>query len=414
MLSGQEKGYSPTEELAARTQAVYVSLNYRLNAFGFMALEMLRDGSPHNTSGNYGFMDQIAALQWIQRNIHVFGGDPGRITIFGQSSGGTSVWALMMSPLAKGLFHRAIDMSGSYVFNASLEKAERDNLVFLNRTGCRDADCLRGLTISQVLKAIPWQDYPSWAADALVDLPVKGEFVGPVAVVDGHVIPGPPFQMWESGSGFNDVPFLVGTTEQETEFSPPYDNISMWTWGDYRWHVTQKLTPFGEDLPAQALGLYPTSAPCPTPIRCPERQYMTMVSDMRVTCPNNDLAKRASEKLKSPVYRYLVTYTPSREAKIPDFPFHPCFSFHLLDSFAFFGGLKDALGVLSPSDLAFQEVITKHFLHFAREGKMPEAWPTYPIGTALLDQNLTVTQDASNGRCKLWEERGFYPYAWIN
>ncbi|XP_016120328.1 fumonisin B1 esterase-like [Sinocyclocheilus grahami] len=86
MLSGQERGYSPTEELAARTQTVYISLNYRLNAFGFMALEVLREDSPTNSSGNYGFMDQIQALQWVQRNIHNFGGDAGRVTIFGQSS----------------------------------------------------------------------------------------------------------------------------------------------------------------------------------------------------------------------------------------------------------------------------------------------------------------------------------------
>lgn len=69
-----------------------------------------------------------------------------------------------------------------------------------------------------VIQAIPWQDYPSWAADDLVDLPVKGKSVGPVAVVDGQVITGPPFKVWESGEGFNDIPFLVGTTEQEIDF----------------------------------------------------------------------------------------------------------------------------------------------------------------------------------------------------
>uniref|UniRef100_A0A3B3UM94 Carboxylic ester hydrolase n=1 Tax=Poecilia latipinna TaxID=48699 RepID=A0A3B3UM94_9TELE len=152
MFSGGEPGYSPTEKLAADTQLVYVSFNYRLNAFGFLALQVLREGSPRNTSGNYGFLDQIAALKWVQRNIRGFGGDPGRVTIFGQSSGGTSVWTLMMSPLAKGLFHAAVDMSGSYVLNATLEKAESDNLVFLKKTGCTDLACLRRLTMRQVLQ----------------------------------------------------------------------------------------------------------------------------------------------------------------------------------------------------------------------------------------------------------------------
>ncbi|TRY64685.1 hypothetical protein DNTS_006394 [Danionella cerebrum] len=289
MLSGQESGYCPTEELAHHTQMVYVSLNYRLNAFGFMALEVLREGSHTNTSGNYGFMDQIQALKWVQRNIHHFGGDARKVTIFGQSSGGTSVWTLMMSPLAKGLFHCAIDMSGSYVYNASLESAETDNLEFLTRTGCKDAICLRRLSISQVL-----QQYPSWAGDDLLDLPVKGTFAGPVAIVDGYVLQAPPFEIWENHGTYNDVPFLVGTTEQEADFHPPYENISTWTWGDYQWFVKKKLSTFGENMTNQALKLYDSSAPCPTSDRCPERLYTTMISDIRVTCPNHDLAKRAA------------------------------------------------------------------------------------------------------------------------
>lgn len=415
MLSGQEKGYSPTEELAERTQMVYVSLNYRLNAFGFMALEMFREGSPTNSSGNYGFMDQIQALQWVQRNIHHFGGDPGRVTIFGQSSGGTSVWTLMMSPLAKGLFHGAIDMSGSYVYNASLESAEKDNLEFLRRTGCKDALCLRRLNIAQVLQAIPWQQYPSWAADDLVDLPVKGVFVGPVAVIDGHVLEAPPFESWEKRGAFNDVPFVVGTTEQETDFGPPYKNISAWIWEDYRWIVKSKLSPFGENVTSQALKLYNSSAPCPTSDRCPERLFTTMVSDMKASCPRNDLAKRAAGALKSPVYRYLVTYTPSKQANPSSWlPFPSRFAFHLLDSLAFFRGLEMALGTLSPADIDFQEMITKYFVHFAKEGRMPEEWPAFPARVALLDKNVSFVKSYSSERCELWEENGFYSYAWVN
>nr|XP_055030449.1 para-nitrobenzyl esterase-like [Misgurnus anguillicaudatus]XP_055030450.1 para-nitrobenzyl esterase-like [Misgurnus anguillicaudatus]XP_055030451.1 para-nitrobenzyl esterase-like [Misgurnus anguillicaudatus] len=416
MLSGQEKGYSPTEELAARTQTVYVSMNYRLNAFGFMALKVLREGSATNSSGNYGFMDQIQALHWVQKNIHKFGGDANRVTIFGQSSGGTSVWTLMMSPLAKGLFHRAIDMSGSYVYNASLESAEKDNLEFLKSTGCKDAVCLRGLNITQVLQAIPWQQYPSWAADDISDLPVKGQFVGPVAVVDGHVLLEPPFKSWEKKSGaYNDVPFVVGTTEQETDYGRPYENISTWMWGDYQWFVREKLMPFGENVTNQALRLYNSSAPCPTRDRCPERLYTTMTSDMKATCPNNDLAKRAAGALKSPVYRYVVTYTPSRQASVSSLlPFPSRFAFHLLDSLAFFGGLEMVLGTLLPADIKFQQELTKYFLHFAKEGKMPEEWSEFPSHTALLDETVSFVSSYSAQRCDLWEKNGFYSYAWMS
>ncbi|KAM4597635.1 para-nitrobenzyl esterase-like [Polymixia lowei] len=417
MLSGGEEDYSPTEQLAADTGMVYVSFNYRLNAFGFLALEMLREGSPTNTSGNYGFMDQIAALQWVQRNIHVFGGDPGKVTIFGQSSGGTSVWTLMMSPLAKGLFHAAVDMSGSYVYNASLEKAESDNLVFLTKMGCKDLRCLRSLSTKQVLQAIPWKEYPSWAADDAMDLPTKGHINGPVAVVDGYVLHAPPFETWEKGGDFNDVPFLIGTTEQEADFSPPFDNISMWTWGDYQWFVTDKLRPFGEELPKEALDLYPSSALCPTLDRCPERAYTTMVSDMRVTCPNNDLASRAAVALRSPVYRYVVTHTPSGAVNVSGglMPFSSRFSFHCLDAVAFFGGLESVLGKsLSVQDQDFQNLFTRLLVKFAKEGKMADEWPEYPKATALLSHNLSVVQNYSAKRCQLWQEKGFYSYAWIN
>ncbi|XP_026233587.1 para-nitrobenzyl esterase isoform X2 [Anabas testudineus] len=417
MLSGGEQGYSPTEKLAADTQMVYVSFNYRLNAFGFLALEILRDAS-NKTSGNYGFMDQIAALKWVQRNIHVFGGDPGKVTIFGQSSGGTSVWALMTSPLAKGLFHAAVDMSGSYVLNATLEEAETINLVFLKKTGCKDRDCLRRLSIKQILQALPWQEYPSWAADDLTDLPTEGKFIGPVAVVDGVVLEAPPLEVWEKKGSYSDVPFVIGTTAQEADFSPPAQkNISMWTWEDYEWFVTAKLQTFSKNLSKDALNLYPRTDSCPTRDRCPERAYTTMVSDIRAACPNNDLAGRAAAALKSPVYRYVVTHTPSGPINASGdlLVFPSRFSFHLLDVIAFFGALEAALGKpLSVEDKRFQNLITHHLVNFAKTGKMESEWPVYPAATALLSDSLSVANNYSAARCDLWKEHGLYAYAWMN
>lgn len=97
----------------AEKGAVVVTFNYRLGPFGFLAHPGLAAESPHRASGNYGLLDQIAALQWVQRNISQFGGDPRRVTIFGESAGGTSVGALMTSPLAKGLFRQGILESGT-------------------------------------------------------------------------------------------------------------------------------------------------------------------------------------------------------------------------------------------------------------------------------------------------------------
>ena len=110
----------------ARRGVVVVSINYRLNHFGFMAHPGLTAESEHDASGNYGLLDQIAALEWVQRNIASFGGDPDRVTIFGESAGARDSTFLMASPLAEGLFHRAISQSGGYraaSYN-NLEQAE--------------------------------------------------------------------------------------------------------------------------------------------------------------------------------------------------------------------------------------------------------------------------------------------------
>jgi carboxylesterase type B len=96
------------ENLSGRQHVVVVSFNYRLGVFGFLAHPALSAESPHGVSGNYGLLDQIAALRWVRRNIAAFGGDPRRVTIFGQSAGGQSVISLLVSPLSRGLFARAI------------------------------------------------------------------------------------------------------------------------------------------------------------------------------------------------------------------------------------------------------------------------------------------------------------------
>ncbi|XP_073460435.1 para-nitrobenzyl esterase-like [Aquarana catesbeiana] len=415
IASGSEPGYCPNEDLVSHT--VHVSFNYRLNAFGFLALAELREGSPTNTSGNYGLMDQVAALKWVQKNIQYFGGDPNKVTIYGQSAGGTSVWTMMVSPLAKGLFHRAIDMSGSSLFKATMAEAEKDNLVFLNKTGCKDTKCLRQLNITKILQSIPWKEYPEWAAEDLFDLPQKDKFIGPLPVVDGYVVPSPPLDVWkEKKEGYSDVPYVIGTSLQETEFAPFFANLSKWTEEDYRWFVKLRLNTFGGSLADEALALYPTSEFCTQQLeRCVEKTYMTMVSDLRASCPNNELAKQAAASLSSPVYRYQVTYTPSRPVKVNSLlTYESWFSFHMLDILGFFGTLDYALGETTEADRDFQRLIRKYFIHFAKEGNMPPEWPEYPNGTALLSTSLFVGKDYRSTQCALWEKYNMYSYAWIN
>jgi len=142
----------------ARKGALVVTFGYRVGPFGFLAHPELTRESAHHTSGNYGLLDQIAALQWVQRNIRAFGGDPERVTIFGQSAGAASVSILMASPLAKGLFQRAIGQSGGLFEplqlapNYLLANAEREGEAYAASLGVHSVADLRALPASELLK----------------------------------------------------------------------------------------------------------------------------------------------------------------------------------------------------------------------------------------------------------------------
>lgn len=144
-------------EILAKKGVVVVSLNYRLGVFGFFAHPGLAQESPHHASGNYGLMDQVAALEWVRRNIAAFGGDAGKVTIFGESAGSFSVSALMASPLAKGLLHGAIGESGAFFAIVlrlkPLAKSEQDDQKFADSLGASSIDALRAKPADEILKA---------------------------------------------------------------------------------------------------------------------------------------------------------------------------------------------------------------------------------------------------------------------
>lgn len=194
----------------AQKGAVVVTLNYRLGVFGFLAHPALAAESPVGASGNYGILDQIAALQWVQRNIARFGGDPSRVTIFGESAGGSSVGALIASPLAKGLFHRSILQSGNAIGGARLrDSAYAEGLRFAATMGIRGTDAAAAAR----LRAIP--------ADSLMraSRPPNGSggFTNAIAsrlVRDGAVLPLSVDSALYRGVA-NLVPTIVGATSGE-------------------------------------------------------------------------------------------------------------------------------------------------------------------------------------------------------
>jgi len=185
--------------LAAFGEVIVVTINYRLGALGFLAHPALTAESPDHASGNYGIMDQQFALQWVQRNIAAFGGDPGKVTIFGQSAGGLSVLSHLASPRAAGLFHRAIVQSGGGASRdlPTLATGEAQGAAFANAVGCssQTAQCLRSLPVEQILanqgSATP--------------------------VVDGFVLP-LSLQIAIATGRFNRVPVINGTNHDEVRF----------------------------------------------------------------------------------------------------------------------------------------------------------------------------------------------------
>jgi carboxylesterase type B len=159
---------------------VVVTINYRLGWAGFLTLDVFDQHMASETDArgaNFGFMDMVIALEWVRDNIRSFGGDPGKVTIYGQSSGGTAVFALLASPKARGLFHRAYSLSGSPRMDAPLAATRHHALVdpenFAKRSKCADAGeyelytCLLSMTLEELQVAAP----PAWDAGLEPDHP---------------------------------------------------------------------------------------------------------------------------------------------------------------------------------------------------------------------------------------------------
>ena len=187
-------------ESLARRGVVLVSANYRLGAFGFFAHPELTAESKHHASGNYGLMDQVAALQWVRDNIATFGGDARNVTIFGESAGALDINVLLTSPLTKGLFARLIGESGPVVAPPPLAEGEKKGLSVAANL---KADSLKAL------RATPAADLQKATGQGL-------SFLGPLlgVVVDGWVLPKPPFQAFEAGQEHR-VDLLLGTNARE-------------------------------------------------------------------------------------------------------------------------------------------------------------------------------------------------------
>ena len=201
---------------------IVVTINYRLGVLGFLAHPELTRESPDRTSGNFGILDQIFALQWVRKNIHKFGGDPGNVTIFGESAGGASVIALLSSPLADGLFHRAIAQSCGHIppllrnldsSSRHLDSAESVGLRYAGKLGFDGSEGAIGK-----MRALPAQGLvEEWFKSVLADVEGLG-FAGSWQlnhlIIDGHALHSSLAETFSKGKQHN-VPFITGTTYDE-------------------------------------------------------------------------------------------------------------------------------------------------------------------------------------------------------
>lgn len=263
----------------ARKGVVVVTVNYRLGVFGFLAHPELSRESPNRVSGNYAFLDQIAALQWVQKNIALFGGDPARVTIFGESAGSWSVNNLVASPLAKGLFHRAIGESGAqFAITRTLQEAEGLGARFAENSGVTSIAQFRSLPADRV--------------NDLRQFPTS-------ATVDGWFLPHDVFTIFTNGAQ-NDVPVLIGSTSHEGSIFTDED-VTARSFGE------QSRRRYGADADA-FLSLYPFTSD-----REARAAQSASMRDSTFGWEMRTWARMQEKSGKSSVFLYYFTHVPPRE-----------------------------------------------------------------------------------------------------
>ncbi len=343
----------------AEKGAVVVSVNYRLGVFGFFAHPQLR--SEGRLSGNFGIQDQISALKWIQANIANFGGDPKNVTIFGESSGSQAVSLLMGSPLAKGLFHRAIGQSGSSFQDIpSVAEIGLRGAAYASALGAKTVEALRAMPAERINTAAAW------------------DFAGGAPIVfapgtDGHVIPENMVEVFRRGNQ-NDVPLLAGYNKAE-EFPFLAETRPHRTAAEFR-AAAQHV--FGAAKMQEFLTLYPSNSDAEAKVSAGE-----LLGDIRQKAESWLWLRLHAQTGKSRVYGYHLayesTYTPiaSHGADMP-------FVFGNLVP-QFFAPKAPPAG---PEDRALSNMIMAYWINFAAKGDpngpgLPQ-WPEFRVKNSLL------------------------------
>lgn len=363
--------------LACRYDVVVVTVNHRLNVFGYLYLAEL-GGEKYAQSSNVGMLDIVAALEWVRDNISEFGGDPNNVTIFGQSGGGGKVSTLMAMPSAKGLFHRAICESASAIKGIPKDEATKSAQRYMAKLGLKpdQVDELQKLPADQLVGAI--------GGGAM-----GGAGLRLAPVTDGHSLPRDPFYPDAPQISAN-VPLLIGSVETEVTFMrgtpvDPMDDAALHS------HAKQILRGADDDAVDHLIDVYRSGRPgiANTDL------YLILASDATFRAGVLTEAERKADQAAAPCYMYYFTWrSPVRDGKLR--------TFHTLEIPFVFDNVDLATAMTGSGQdrYAFEDKISGAWVAFARTGNPSHSllpnWPAFNTqhrATMILNNECQVVND---------------------
>ncbi|OFW56376.1 MAG: hypothetical protein A2Y75_04035 [Candidatus Solincola sediminis] len=371
----------------AKRGVIVITINYRLGQLGFMAHPELSKESPHGVSGNYGLFDQIAALKWVQKNIGAFGGDPSAVTVFGESAGGMSICDLMVSPLADGLFARAIDESGPFV-DLGLQLQTSDTLADAETAGQDIAGKLGCSQTSDVLACLR-----SKSPDELMQAGTPlNRMLSPLPLgpnVDGFVLPDKPSTLFAAGKQ-QAIPFINGVNANDGSIFAPDLTPEL-----YRMYLNFVYGNFAD----QVFALYPAST------QTEVKPALTRLITEMGFAASSRLACASMTKVGQPTYMYQFTRVPS------DSRAQALGAFHALEIFYVFNNFDkiSQLGSPEAADIKLSEDIMNYWVGFAKTGDPNSSamgaplWPNYGTGSIyqILGDTVTTGSNLNNAAYEL-------------